>query len=134
MLALVPVYAAWVGKWEPSQLPPGQVLLEPAPLFRKLDDSTAEEELRRITGYACRLKVEMAPERPEDEATASPLGPARTPVGRPADRRSEALHDPLLRYAVEVLEAQVLQVDEGFGTARAVPEDTKPSAEAETED
>jgi methionyl-tRNA synthetase len=30
-------YASWVGAWEPSRLEPGQKLLEPRPLFRKLD-------------------------------------------------------------------------------------------------
>ena len=30
-------YASWVGSWEPSALAPGQKLLEPRPLFRKLD-------------------------------------------------------------------------------------------------
>jgi methionyl-tRNA synthetase len=30
-------YAGWVGAWEPSELPPGQTLREPQPLFRKLD-------------------------------------------------------------------------------------------------
>ena len=30
-------YASWVGAWEPSELPPGQTLREPRPLFRKLD-------------------------------------------------------------------------------------------------
>jgi methionyl-tRNA synthetase len=30
-------YASWVGAWEPSTLQPGQKLLEPRPLFRKLD-------------------------------------------------------------------------------------------------
>jgi methionyl-tRNA synthetase len=30
-------YASWVGSWAPSELPPGQVLREPRPLFRKLD-------------------------------------------------------------------------------------------------
>jgi methionyl-tRNA synthetase len=45
-------YSEWVGRWEPSDLPPGQALLEPAPLFRKLDDSIPEEELRRMRGEA----------------------------------------------------------------------------------
>jgi len=35
-------YASWVGSWAPSELPPGQTLREPRPLFRKLD---AEEVL-----------------------------------------------------------------------------------------
>jgi methionyl-tRNA synthetase len=30
-------YSSWVGRWEPSALPPGQQLLEPRPLFRKLE-------------------------------------------------------------------------------------------------
>jgi methionyl-tRNA synthetase len=30
-------YAGWVGAWAPSELPPGQLLPEPQPLFRKLD-------------------------------------------------------------------------------------------------
>ena len=38
-------YSAWVGRWEPSLLPPGQTLREPRPLFRKLDTSTGEDEL-----------------------------------------------------------------------------------------
>src|SRR5204862_7099471 len=29
-------YESWVGGWAPSDLPPGQVLREPKPLFRKL--------------------------------------------------------------------------------------------------
>ncbi len=36
------------GKWEPSQLQPGQVLHKPEPLFRKLDDSIVAEERSRL--------------------------------------------------------------------------------------
>ena len=41
-------YTGWVGRWEPSDLPPGQPLREPKPLFRKLDDSIVDEELSRM--------------------------------------------------------------------------------------
>jgi methionyl-tRNA synthetase len=41
-------YGSWVGRWEPSALEPGQKLLEPVPLYRKLDPALAEEELRRM--------------------------------------------------------------------------------------
>jgi methionyl-tRNA synthetase len=41
-------YASWVGSWAPSELKPGQPLLEPRPLFKKLDDSVVEEELARM--------------------------------------------------------------------------------------
>jgi methionyl-tRNA synthetase len=38
-------YASWLGSWKPSELPAGQVLREPRPLFRKLPPETAAEEL-----------------------------------------------------------------------------------------
>ncbi len=41
-------YSTWVGRWEPSELPAGQPLREPEPLFRKLDESIVEDELRRM--------------------------------------------------------------------------------------
>ncbi|HEX6287873.1 MAG TPA: methionine--tRNA ligase [Herpetosiphonaceae bacterium] len=40
---------SWSGRWEPSQLPIGQELKEPAPLFRKLDPKVVDEELARLT-------------------------------------------------------------------------------------
>jgi len=36
------------GEWKPSQLPAGQVLRQPEPLFKKLDESVVEEERARI--------------------------------------------------------------------------------------
>ena len=38
------------GRWQPSQLPPGQALRQPEALFKKLDDDTAEKELARLLG------------------------------------------------------------------------------------
>lgn len=38
----------WVGRWEPSNLPVGQELKEPQPLFRKLDPKVVDEELARL--------------------------------------------------------------------------------------
>ena len=37
-------------RWEPSQLPPGQPMRQPKPLFKKLDESIVEEELARMAG------------------------------------------------------------------------------------
>jgi methionyl-tRNA synthetase len=42
-------YSSWVGRWEPSELPAGQKLREPEPLFRKLDPGIVGEELGRLT-------------------------------------------------------------------------------------
>jgi methionyl-tRNA synthetase len=39
-----------VGTWTKSQLPAGQALREPAPLFKKLDVSVIEEEYARLVG------------------------------------------------------------------------------------
>jgi methionyl-tRNA synthetase len=42
-------YPGWTGSWEPSALPGGQALLEPSPLFAKLDpEKVVQEELRRM--------------------------------------------------------------------------------------
>ena len=37
-----------VGKWEPSQLEPGQAFNSPQPLFKKLDIKIVEEERARL--------------------------------------------------------------------------------------
>jgi methionyl-tRNA synthetase len=48
-------YEGWVGRWEPSELQPGQVLPEPAPLFAKLDaEKVVTEELARMEAAAKR--------------------------------------------------------------------------------
>ncbi len=41
-------YSAWVGRWELGNLPVGQTLREPKPLFKKLDEKVVEEELARL--------------------------------------------------------------------------------------
>jgi methionyl-tRNA synthetase len=42
-------YASWSGRWEPSALPAGQALREPAPLFAKLDaEQVVADELGRM--------------------------------------------------------------------------------------
>ena len=48
-------YEDWVGRWEPSELPPGQALREPQPLFAKLDaEKVVAEELKRMEDDADR--------------------------------------------------------------------------------
>jgi len=46
-------YETWTGRWEPSELPAGQALREPRPLFAKLDpDTVVAEELARMEAAA----------------------------------------------------------------------------------
>lgn len=44
--------AGAAGKWQPSELNGGQPLRQPAPLFKKLDEKVAEEEVARLHGKA----------------------------------------------------------------------------------
>jgi methionyl-tRNA synthetase len=39
-----------VGRWAPAKLPPGQPLRQPAPLYKKLDESIVDEEVTRMVG------------------------------------------------------------------------------------
>ena len=48
--ALTYDHSGAVGTWAPSALPAGQALREPAPLFKKLDESVVEEEHARLAG------------------------------------------------------------------------------------
>ena len=38
-------YASWTGAWQPSELPVGQQLREPVPLFTKLEETIGEDDL-----------------------------------------------------------------------------------------
>jgi methionyl-tRNA synthetase len=48
--ALTYDHSGAVGTWTKSELPAGQALREPAPLFKKLDESVIEEEHARLEG------------------------------------------------------------------------------------
>ena len=75
-----------------------------------------EEVLRRITGQPCKVRV--------DVAAGSALAKSPQPAGEPVEsishyrrQRAEAGQEPLLKRAIEVLGAQIVQVDDGFGVA-----------------
>jgi methionyl-tRNA synthetase len=48
--ALTYDHSGAIGTWAKSELPPGQSLRQPAPLFKKLDESVVEEEYARLEG------------------------------------------------------------------------------------
>ena len=48
--ALTYDHSGAVGTWTPRELPPGQALREPAPLFKKLDESLIDEEYAWLGG------------------------------------------------------------------------------------
>jgi methionyl-tRNA synthetase len=46
-------YEPWIGRWDPSELTPGQALQRPRPLFKKLDpDVVVPDELARMEALA----------------------------------------------------------------------------------
>jgi methionyl-tRNA synthetase len=49
-LALTYDHSGAIGTWASSELPAGQALRAPAPLFKKLDESVVEEEYARLEG------------------------------------------------------------------------------------
>jgi methionyl-tRNA synthetase len=48
--ALAYDHSGATGTWTKSELPPGQALRQPAPLFRELDESVVEREYARLEG------------------------------------------------------------------------------------
>jgi methionyl-tRNA synthetase len=48
--ALTYDHSGAIGTWTVSELPPGQALRRPAPLFNKLDESLIDEEYARLEG------------------------------------------------------------------------------------
>jgi DNA polymerase-3 subunit gamma/tau len=81
-----------------------------------------EELLGKLTGRAWNLRIESVggsaaalPAQAADEMANSP--------SRYRRQRAEAVQEPLVKRALEVLGAQIVHVDEGFGAApTAVPE------------
>ena len=76
-----------------------------------------QEVLRRLTGQPCQVRVESAGGPPP----SSP-GPPGEPVAMISPyrrQRAEASQEPLLKRAIEMLGAQIVQVDDGFGGAPA---------------
>jgi len=79
-----------------------------------------EEWLRKVTGHACQLRIESVGSGAV-AALPEAAGEATTPQPRSRSKRAEAVQDPLLKRAVDVLGAQVVHVDDDFGAAPPAP-------------
>ena len=75
-----------------------------------------EESLRRLTGQTWQLRIESIG---SGAGTAVPEAAveATTPQTRSRLKRAEAVQEPLLQRAVDVLGAQIVHVDDDFGAA-----------------
>lgn len=89
----------------------------------------AEDALRKVTGQPWSLRFEVA--AGPSPASAGPAADADTSLSRYRRQRADAAQVPLVKRAIEALEAQIVQVDEGFGAAPpAAPErPAEPDAE-----
>jgi hypothetical protein len=91
-----------------------------------------QEALRKITGQVWNLRVELV-----SEATALPasVAEAENSQSRSRRQRTEAMQLPLVKRAFEVLGAQFVHLDEGFGAAPSEPAESPSRPDApETEE
>ena len=78
-----------------------------------------EEVLHRITGQRCQVRVDIAAGSVAAKSLA-PAGGTTESISPYRRLRAEASQEPLLKRAIELLGAQIVQVDDGFGAAPAV--------------
>ncbi len=76
-----------------------------------------EELFRKITGRPWQVRIDSAGNGAATTTTTGADADAANQPTRYRRQRAEALQEPLLRRAAEVLGAQVVHVDDGFGAA-----------------
>jgi hypothetical protein len=92
-----------------------------------------QEVLRRVTGHEWTLVIESAYGRnghraPPPAAMPVEIPPAPQPTG------PDAMRQPLVERVVELLGGNVMQMDEGFGTAPETPTDEIAATLTDTEE
>jgi DNA polymerase-3 subunit gamma/tau len=82
-----------------------------------------EDMLKITTGLGCHLRIETA--CGDDSAFSQPrtAEPAENSHSRYRRLRLEAVKEPLVKRAMELMGAQLVHVDDGFGDALAVAQD-----------
>ncbi len=93
-----------------------------------------EQLLHKITGQACSLRMESS-SGPDPAAVSSGLVVEEPESSQSRNRRSraEAVQQPLVSRAMELLGAQIVQIDDGFGAAPGVVTEERPDS-SETEE
>jgi hypothetical protein len=82
--------------------------------------ASLEEALGRIVGQRCRIRVDWIDEPPD---STSPGKPTTATIGQQRQQHAELMRIPLVRKVTEILNAQIIKADEGFG----VPSSAKPT-------
>jgi hypothetical protein len=73
-----------------------------------------EEIAARVVGQPCTICVEWIEDAVEPAGTRIPAAAA---MGQQRQLRAELLQIPLVKKAADVLNAQIIRADDGFGTA-----------------
>jgi hypothetical protein len=74
-----------------------------------------QEMLCRIAGASWSLRVEWVDEAPES-ANTTRSSPAAQAMGQQRMQRAEMMQIPFVKRAADVLGAQIMRADEGFGS------------------
>ena len=72
-----------------------------------------EQVLRGLTGQNCNVRVESGVEPPR--ATAGEVG--QRSASRYRRLREDAFKEPVIKRAIELLGAQIVDIEDGFGEA-----------------
>jgi DNA polymerase III subunit gamma/tau len=89
---------------------PGCLFLDAARLTK------VEEALSRIVGQACKIRIEWTDD-PVEPALAAGKSQAAAVMGQQRQLRADLMQIPFVKKATEVLNAQIIRADDGFGTA-----------------
>jgi DNA polymerase III subunit gamma/tau len=80
-----------------------------------------EQLLQKITGQACSLRIESSSGPNSTESSSGQVAEEpESSQSRSKRSRAEAMQQPLVTRAMELLGAQIVQMDDGFGTAPEV--------------
>ena len=88
-----------------------------------------EEVLRKTMGQKCQFRVEAL--SGADSAAQVQAGETATKPSGYRRQRAEVVKEPLLKRALDVLEAQIVRVDDGFAAAPAASADLPEAADTE---
>jgi hypothetical protein len=89
-----------------------------------------EEVLQKVTGRVWKVRVESLTGGGTGRQARAADG-ADSSLSRYRRQRTEALQEPLVKRAIDLLGAQIVHVDEGFGIAPAASADRAEVAENE---
>ena len=90
-----------------------------------------EEAIRKVTGQTWNIRVESV--NSDTAALPAPAVEMENSQSRYRRQRTEAMQAPLVKRAFELLGAQFVQMDEGFGAAPAEPVQPREAADGEEE-